>query len=500
MLNQLYNALDMLDLTTVLTFLLVLIVSYIIWNYFFTVQRVDIPGPTPWPIVGNLPHIAGARDIGKRLLEFRKTYGDMVFLRFGPQPILVCFGYKLVREVLLVNGEKTKFRPSWMYLIKKFFPKVTGIFFSDGKTWSDGRKFTIVALKDFGVGKKTIDERIHEEVQYLVDEFSKNPEKPVDVLKVFPMATSNIISNIVFGSRFDYDDKEFKEMLYHIYFIFKSATIGAPENFFPIIDKLKPWNTNSQVAGHMAAVRTYMRSRVDKERDSFDPNNIRNFIDLYLEQEGKPDSKISEDFLFQAIVDIYQAGTDTTAVTLAWCMLYMLKYPEVQKKCRDEVMKVIGDGRFPSSKDKVSLPYVMATIHEVQRLAAVAPVATPHATLEDTYIDGKLVPKHTVILCHLMSVLYDPNEWQEPEKFQPERFLGEKGELIKHEAFCPFSMGPRTCIGQQLASNEVFLFFTSFLQRFNFTTVNKDDCVSTDGEQTGVTRQPYPFEMCFKPI
>ncbi|VDI35298.1 Hypothetical predicted protein [Mytilus galloprovincialis] len=129
-----------------------------------------------------------------------------------------------------------------------------------------------------------------------------------------------------------------------------------------------------------------------------------------------------------------------------------------------------------------------------------APAATPHATLEDTYIDGKLVPKQTVILCHLMSVLYDPTQWQEPEKFLPERFLGEKGELIKHEAFCPFSMGPRTCIGQQLASNEVFLFFTSFLQRFNFTTVNKDDCVSTDGEQTGVTRQPYPFEMCFKPI
>ncbi|CAC5388125.1 Cytochrome P450 2C23 [Mytilus coruscus] len=157
--------------------------------------------------------------------------------------------------------------------------------------------------------------------------------------------------------------------------------------------------------------------------------------------------------------------------------------------CRDEVMK-----------DKVSLPYVNATIREVQRIAAVAAVATPHALLEDTYIDCKVVPKHTVILCHLMSVLYDPTERQEPEKFRPERFLGEKGEMIKPEVFCPFSMGPRTCIGQQLASNEVFLFFTSFLQRFNCTKVNKDDSSLTNGERTGETRQPDPFQMCLKPI
>ena len=59
-----------------------------------------------------------------------------------------------------------------------------------------------MALKDFGVGKKTIDERINEEVQYLVEEFAKQPEKPVEIKKIFPMATSNIISNIIFGSRY----------------------------------------------------------------------------------------------------------------------------------------------------------------------------------------------------------------------------------------------------------------------------------------------------------
>jgi len=59
-------------------------------------------------------------------------------------------------------------------------------------------------------------------------------------------------------------------------------------------------------------------------------------------------------------------------------------------------------------------------------------------------------------------------------------------------------VGPRMCLGRQLAENEVFLFLASFLQRFTFTKANLGDVLSTEGEQTGITRQPIPFTMCFK--
>lgn len=495
MLHQIVNN---VDVSTFLTFILVLLVSYIIWSYYFTV-RINIPGPTPWPIVGNIPNLVGVRNVGNKFLEFQKQYGDMVLLRLGSQPFVVFFGYKAVHEALVTNGEKTKFRPNWFYLFRTVFPKLTGIFFTDGQIWSDGRKFTIVALKDFGVGKKTIDERINEEVQYLVEEFAKQPEKPVEIKKIFPMATSNIISNIIFGSRFRYDDPDFSALLSHVNFFFKTVTINSPVNFFPVLDKLVLNNKISQVAIHLEAIRTYIRSRIEKERESFDPENIRNFLDLYIAEEGKTDSKISEDFVFQIITDLYQAGTETTSVTLQWCMLYMLKYPDVQTKCRDEILKVIGDGRFPSSKDKQTLPYVMATIYEVQRLSSVGPVAAPHAVLEDTYINGKLIPKKSILLCHLMSVNYDTAMWDKPEEFNPDRFINDEGNAFKPEGFSPFSMGPRMCLGRQLAENEVFLFLASFLQRFTFTKANPGDVLSTDGEQTGITRQPIPFTMCFKP-
>lgn len=122
MLRQMIQA---LDATTVLTFCIVLLVSYIIWNFFFTV-RYNIPGPTPWPVIGNLPMFVGIKDFSKKTYELQKTYGDLVLLWFGPQPVVLCFGYKNVHEALVVNGEKTKFRPNWLYIFEKLFPKMTG--------------------------------------------------------------------------------------------------------------------------------------------------------------------------------------------------------------------------------------------------------------------------------------------------------------------------------------------------------------------------------------
>lgn len=122
MLHQIVNN---VDVSTFLTFILVLLVSYIIWSYYFTV-RINIPGPTPWPIVGNIPNLVGVRNVGNKFLEFQKQYGDMVLLRLGSQPFVVFFGYKAVHEALVTNGEKTKFRPNWFYLFRTVFPKLTG--------------------------------------------------------------------------------------------------------------------------------------------------------------------------------------------------------------------------------------------------------------------------------------------------------------------------------------------------------------------------------------
>ncbi|CAG2253905.1 unnamed protein product [Mytilus edulis] len=478
------------------------------WNTYLN-GRVNIPGPIPWPIVGNLPMLLRTKNPNKLFLELRM-------------------------------------KPLWLRSFVKLFKGQTSLVFSNGQEWVAGRKFTAAALKDFGVGTKSIEERIHEETRYLIDFFSKSQNSSIDASKLFPKVASNVVSNIIFGERFDHEDPEFIRLLENVQFIIEQNSPFRPDNFFPILEVFRTTNQLQAAVERFNETKECIRRRIDKQRLTFDPCVIRNFLDLYLAQEGKQDSKISESYLFNTIVDMYFAGTDTTSGALQWCMLYMLKFPDVQLKCRAEILEAIGDSRLPKLSDREDLSYVNATLHEIQRIATTAPMAVPHTTLEDIYIEGKLIPKKSILLCDLMSVHLDPIVWNEPDIFRPERFLDDKGHFLRSENFCPFSLGnnnlkiiwyllepwsivnfiiiakivpihhachvlkvnphmfftflnkgPRQCVGKHLGEAELFLIFTSLLQRFDLIKANPDQTLSTEGKQTFVTLEPQPYEMKF---
>ncbi|XP_052089355.1 cytochrome P450 2B4-like [Mytilus californianus] len=496
------HILQSVDIFVILTFLIALFVAYILWNN-VTRAHYNIPGPTPWPIVGNLPAMAASffqnkssRNRSEQFLKLQKKYGDLVCLRFRNSTQVLVFGYTKIHKVLVLNADKTKFRPTNAAVAKKLFPKEAGVAMSNGQEWVDLRRFTMVALKDFGVGKKSLEEKIQEEARFLVELFAKQNKKPFDVSKVFSKATSNIISSIIFGSRFDFNDPVFNRLLGNIEYLFK--TNAAAETMIPLPAFLNPFSKIKTIVKNRMEIQEYIRSRIDNERRSFDPNNVRHFLDLYLQQEGKSNTKISENHLFLTIADLYLAGTDTTSVTLKWSMLYMIKYPDVQKKCKDEILEIIGEDREPVVKDKDNLPYVMATLHEIQRIATIVPLAVPHLAVEDIEIDGMTIPKNAVIFPSLMSVHRDPTLWEEPDVFRPERFL-QNDKFVKKEGFSAFSMGPRNCLGKQLAESELLLLFVSILQRFDLSKADENDELPTVGTMTGITQQPKNFQMCFLP-
>ncbi|KFW64190.1 Cytochrome P450 2J6, partial [Pygoscelis adeliae] len=109
--------------------------------------------------------------------------------------------------------------------------------------------------------------------------------------------------------------------------------------------------------------------------------------------------------------------------------------------------------------------YTNAVIHEVQRKGNIIPLNVPRLTVKDTVLDGFHIPKGTVLLTNLTSVMFDKNEWETPDTFNPRHFLKD-GQFWKRESFVPFSIGKRACPGEVLARSELFLFFTALLQKF----------------------------------
>ncbi|XP_013932099.1 PREDICTED: cytochrome P450 2K1-like [Thamnophis sirtalis] len=237
---------------------------------------------------------------------------------------------------------------------------------------------------------------------------------------------------------------------------------------------------------------------------NLDENDQRSFIDSFLIRQREDNKKMTNGYFHNENLkalsgNLFAAGTETTGSTLCWAILLMMKYPEIQRKVQEEIAKEIGV-RQPRTEDRFKMPYTNAVIHEVQRFADIVPTNLPHATTMDITFKGFFIPKGMQIVPLLSSVLHDESQWEKPYKFYPEHFLDSEGKFMKRDAFMPFSAGKRICAGETLAKMELFLFFTSLLQKFTFQTplgISKDDLVLTPA--TGFITSAIPYKTCAIP-
>ncbi|XP_078518814.1 cytochrome P450 2K6-like [Lissotriton helveticus] len=380
----------------------------------------------------------------------------------------------------------------------------SGIGFSHGESWKAMRRFTLSTLRDFGMGKKTIEDRILDELQPLINHFESHKGKPFDTRIILNSAVSNVICSIIFGKRFEYEDPTFLTLIHLIGENFR--LLGAPQvqlyNYYPYLGFLLgahrtlERNVDQQIA--------FFQGFFKEHKMEFDANNITGFIDAYLlkqEQEFKNSSTHFHDKnLLYSTLDLFAAGTETTSTTLRWGLLLMMKYPEIQRKVHEEITRVIKPGQVPRVEDRKNMPYTDAVAHEIQRFANIVPLNVSRATITDVHFRGYYIPKGTEVMPLLISVLYDKTQWATPYEFNPQHFLDANGRFVKKDAFIPFSIGRRACVGESLAKMELFLFFAGLLQKFTFHPspgVTEADLDLT--EDVGFTLTPKPHGVCAVP-
>ncbi|XP_051744227.1 cytochrome P450 2K1-like [Ctenopharyngodon idella] len=453
------------------------------------------PGPKPLPLLGNLLTLDLKRPFDA-FCELSKTYGNMFQVFYGPKKVLVLVGYKTVKQALVNYAEEFKDRdimPGFWIVSKGH-----GILFSNGENWKEMRRFALSNLRDFGMGKRGSEEKIIEEIQYLKGEFDKFEGKAFDTTQPVNYAVSNIISSIVYGSRFEYTDPRFTEMVDRT-----NENIQISGSASMMLYNTFPWlgpflNSKRIIVRNVLKNRAEMTKLINGLLETLNPQDRRGFVDSFLirKQSDEKDSHFHQENLLATVGNLFAAGTDTTGTTLRWGLMLMAKYPHIQDRVQDEIDGVIGR-RQPVVDDRKKLPYTDAVIHETQRLANIVPMSLPHKTSCDVHFNGYFIKKGTPVIPLLTSVLKDPNEWEKPNSFYPEHFLDEKGQFVKRDAFMPFSAGRRICLGESLASMELFLFFTSLLQSYRFTTppgVSGDD-LDLKGI-VGVTLNPSPHKLC----
>ena len=205
------------------------------------------------------------------------------------------------------------------------------------------------------------------------------------------------------------------------------------------------------------------------------PREARERTLLTMIEAAVADPEIPEFDRQQAIDELKQylwAGTETTALTLAWALYELSKKPEAAERIRAEGAQVYGD-REPTSADYGSLAYTRAVIQETMRLYPPIWGLIRVAEKADE-IGGKEIKPGDRIVLFAYGTHHSAKYWEEPESFKPERFMGDAAKKRKPYTYIPFGGGKRSCIGGAMSQVENTLALSILLRRFRLEYVGAE--------------------------
>ncbi|XP_072014455.1 cytochrome P450 2J3-like [Amphiura filiformis] len=446
--------------------------------------------------------IKNKSNILEMIESLSKQYGPVccLSLPFGNKMIIVS-GYEAVNELLTCPGMGED-RPPFSQDNPDELLKGLGIIMSSGEQWKEHRKFSLTVLRGFGVGKRSFEDQIATEIAYLMKEIESTQGQPFEPTRLLCNAVSNVICAVVFGKRFEYDDPEFKHLLHWLertlalddlvnilYLLMPTFSLYlARIPFFPQ-GNMSSWRS----------LRSKLQDIVDEHRRTFDNDNMRDYIDVYLSEMQKKNDQGTQTYLsdveLRAVIqDFFVAGTETTSTTLRFALLYMIKFPDVQKRVQEEIDSVVGRDRLPRLSDKPDLPYTQAVIHEIQRFGSSVFSTLRYAKHDTEFLDFT-IPKGSVMQNNLHSATRDASVWEEPDAFKPERFLDDKGQVVKPSQHIVFGAGKRACLGEQLARMEIFICYTHLMHRFSFKKATEGETLDLKPNPAFVLT-PSPYNTC----
>ncbi|KAK6515866.1 hypothetical protein TWF281_004457 [Arthrobotrys megalospora] len=197
---------------------------------------------------------------------------------------------------------------------------------------------------------------------------------------------------------------------------------------------------------------------------------------------------------------LFAGGSDTSVAVLGHFYLAVMLYPEVQKKAQEEIDRVIGSDRLPEFQDRPNLPYVEALLTETLRWRPIISLGVPHMSDQEDEFQGYRIPKGSIILQSIAWFGRDPESYPEPERFDPERFLGPNKQTDPRTFI--FGFGRRICPGRHVADANLFLVIAKSLASFDVRkAVDSDgkDIEPVLGSVPGLVSHPQPFKCSIKP-
>ncbi|WOG99966.1 hypothetical protein DCAR_0519322 [Daucus carota subsp. sativus] len=412
-------------------------------------------------------------DVATRAIPFIhqtiNKYGENSFIWFGPTPRLLITDPVLVKQVL---NQTFRFKKLRQNPIVRMF--ANGLASIDGDQWTQHRKLLSPAFLSSKL--KLMLPVMYISCIELVREWQKMIEMKgrceIDVAPYLNTLTSDVISRTAFGSSYEEGSVVFKLQRQQIELVNKSLqSVYIPGWRF------LPTKNNRRMKELSNKIQSSLTNIIEKKTKTMKAGQSRADDLLGILLESNEQCKNGSAYVPMSLDDVigecklfYFAGQETTSNVLVWTLILLSIHQNWQTRAREEVLQVIGNQGQPDSDHLSRLKVISMIINEVLRLYPPAHTLTRKVhettTLGDITLSSGVEVSLPVLLIH-----HDTKAWgADAKEFNPERFANGvfKATNNNQAAYCPFGMGPRTCIGQNFATLEAKLALATILQHFSF--------------------------------
>ncbi|KAM6547989.1 hypothetical protein CsatB_019665 [Cannabis sativa] len=481
------------DLKNYIMLFLLWLVSTILVRNIFSKRRTKNsrfpPSPSSLPIIGHLHHLGPLPH--QSLYKLSNRYGPLMHIYLGSIPTVVASSPEMAKEFLRTHEASFSSRPPPSILKHISYPSDDLTFAPYGPYWKFLKKVCMSQLLGSQTLNLLLPIRNDERRRFLVSLLKRaESNESVDIGNELKKLTNNVISRMIMSKRCADDDNEADEINEVVN---DSAEIVGTFNVSDFIWFCKNLDLQG-LRKRSKVIHDKFDNMVEKiikehrahnktSRGDHHHNHVpRDFLDILLkisDDEGS-DVKLTQENIKSFFLDVFVAGTNTSSITMEWALAELINNPKMMKKAMEEIDNVVGKIRLVEESDVANLPYIQAIIKETLRLHPPGPILIREAS-ETCSIDDYEIKEKTRLLINVWAISRDPNHWESPFEFKPERFYSDdKNEISnnaknmdvrgQHFQLLPFGSGRRGCPGTTLGLQVVHTSLASIIQCFDLKT------------------------------